>query len=158
MMNYITLFDRDDIPKSFKSTTWWFLPCGIAYHSTDTTNISNVPLKILLSHTATKDELTVFWSKELLEFSKESKLYTVAWQNKAEASHMDGMLTISAEVKKKLILHVVDASQMDIFFHWMQMYLFFASLSRRYPEFPRETIFVTGTGNRQRKINLGQFI
>ena len=25
---------------------------------------------------------------------------------------------------------------------------------RRYPEFPRETIFVTGTGNRQRKIQL----
>ena len=25
---------------------------------------------------------------------------------------------------------------------------------RRYPEFPRETIFVIGTGNRQRKIQL----
>ena len=28
------------------------------------------------------------------------------------------------------------------------------SLPRRYQEFPRETIFVTGTGNRQRKIQL----
>ena len=35
----------------------------------------------------------------LLEFSKENKLYTVEWQNKAEASHRDGMETISAEVR-----------------------------------------------------------
>ena len=38
-----------------------------------------------------KGEFTVFLSKELLEFSKENKLYTVAWQNKAEKSHRDGM-------------------------------------------------------------------
>ena len=30
---------------------------------------------------------------------------------KADVSHRDGILTISAEVKKKLILHAVDASQ-----------------------------------------------
>ena len=33
---------------------------SVAYHSTDTTNISNVPLKKLLSHTTTNDELTVY--------------------------------------------------------------------------------------------------
>ena len=32
--------------------------------------------------------------------------------NKAEALHKDGMLTISAEVKKKLILHAVDRVKM----------------------------------------------
>ena len=72
-----------------------YLPYGyfypVAYHSTYTTNISNVPLKKLLSHSAKKGEFTVFLSKELLEFSKENKLYTVAWQNKAETSHRDGM-------------------------------------------------------------------
>ena len=71
------------------------LPYGysypVAYHSTYTTNISNVPLKKLLSHSAKKGELTVFLSKELLEFSKENKLYIVAWQNKAETLHRDGM-------------------------------------------------------------------
>ena len=64
----------------------------MAYHSTE--NISNVPLKKLLPHTATKDEphtatkdeLTLFLSKELPKL-----LNTVAWQNKAEASHRDGM-------------------------------------------------------------------
>ena len=63
----------------------------VAYCSIDTTNISNVPLKKLLSYTATKDELTVFLSKELLKFSKENKLYTIAWQNKAKASLRTGV-------------------------------------------------------------------
>ena len=60
------VFDRYDIPKSLKSATR-HLPLSdsyhVAYHNTDTTNISNVPLKKLLAHTATKDELTVFLSK-----------------------------------------------------------------------------------------------
>ena len=107
---------------------WWFLPYGISQHRHY--KISDAPLKKPLSHTATKDELTVFLSKELLKFSKENKLYTVAWQHKADASHRGGMLAISAEVKKKLILYAVYASQNDAtewrFFHWTQMYLFFA--------------------------------
>ena len=83
------VFDKYGIPKSLKSATR-HLRLGnsypVAYHSTDTTNIS---LRKLLSNTAKKDELTVFSSKELLEFSNENKLYTVVWQNKAEASHRD---------------------------------------------------------------------
>ena len=63
----------------------------VSYHSTGTTNISNDSLKKMLPHTATKDAFTVFFSKELLEFSKENTLYTVSWQNKAEASHRDLM-------------------------------------------------------------------
>ena len=69
------VFDSYDIPKSLKSATR-HLRLGDSYpvadHSTVTTNISNVPLKKLLSHTATKDELTLFLSKEFLEFSKEN--------------------------------------------------------------------------------------
>ena len=68
---------------------WWFLPCGISQHRHY--KISNAPLKKLLSHTAMKDELTVFLSNELLKFSKENKLFTTAWQNKADASHKGGM-------------------------------------------------------------------
>ena len=94
MMNYIILFDSKDIPKSLKSATkhlWLGDSYPVAYHSTDTTNISNVPLKKLLSHTATKDKLSVFLSKNLRKSSKANKLYTVAWQNKADASNRGGM-------------------------------------------------------------------
>ena len=94
MTNYINLFDRYDIPKSLKSATrhlWLGYSYPVAYHSTDTTTSSNVPLKKRLSHTETKDGLTEFLSKELMKFSKENKLFTVAWQNKADASHRIGM-------------------------------------------------------------------
>ena len=63
MMNNLIVFDRYDIPESLKSATrhlWLGDSYPVAYHITDTTNISNVPRKKLLSHTATKDELTVF--------------------------------------------------------------------------------------------------
>ena len=86
--------DRYDMSQSLKSATrhlWLDDSYQVAYRITDTTDISNLPLKKLSSHTATNDELTVFLSKELLKFSKENKLYTIAWQNKAEASHSDGM-------------------------------------------------------------------
>ena len=57
------VFDRYDIPKSLKSATR-HLRLGdsyhVEYHSTDTKSISKVPLNKLLSHTTTKDELTVF--------------------------------------------------------------------------------------------------
>ena len=85
---------RYDIPKSLKSATRHFGhgdSYPVAFHSTYTTNISNVQLKKLLSHTAAKDELTVILLKELLKFSKENTLYTVASQDKAEASHRDGL-------------------------------------------------------------------
>ena len=92
---------------------WWLLPCGISHHGHNITNISNVhhghnitnisnvPLKKLLSHTATKGELTVFLWKELLTFSKSNNnLYTVAWQTKP--THHIGVYTISTILKKKL--------------------------------------------------------
>ena len=92
-MNYIILFIRFDIPKTLKSATrhlWLGVSYPVAYHCRHY-EISNAPLKKLLSCTATKYELTVFLSKELLKFSKENKLYTVARQNKADASHRVGM-------------------------------------------------------------------
>ena len=50
------------------------LPYGYSYpvanHSTYATNISNVPLKKLLSHSAKKGEFTVFLSKESLDSQK----------------------------------------------------------------------------------------
>ena len=78
MMNYIILFDRYyDIPKSLKSATRHLRlddSYPVAYHITDTTNISNVPLKKLLSHTATKDELTVFFVIRIAEILKREQV------------------------------------------------------------------------------------
>ena len=133
---------------------WWFLPCGVSHRRHF--KYLNVPLNKLLSHTATKDELTVVLSKELLEFSKENKFYTVAWYNKAEASHRGGMYTISAEVKKQLDTPCrwcksKWCNRMGIFFTGHR---YICSLPKKIPRIPRETIFVTGG----KKFNLGQSI
>ena len=103
------LFDRFDIPKSLKAATrhlWLGDSYPVAYHSTDTTNISNVPLKKLLSHTATKDGLTVFLSIELLKFSNRTSC--IPLQVNIKQRHHIG---ISADVNKKLIPHAVDVCQ-----------------------------------------------
>ena len=73
-------------------------------------------------------------------------MYTVAWQNKADASHRGGMQTISAEVKKKLILHAINASQngatkLNFFLRNTDVLVLCLII---YTEFLRETIFVTG--------------
>ena len=68
------MFDRFDIPKSLKSATR-HLPLSdsypVAYHSTDTSNIS---LRKLLSNTATKDELTVFLCKRIVGILKREQV------------------------------------------------------------------------------------
>ena len=110
-------------------------------------NIPNVPLKKLLSHTATKDELVVFMSKELLEFSKEKNtLYTAACHNKAEASHRDvnHLSSSQEEADTKLILHAVDACKngaTELTFFSLDTDLFVLCL-RRYTEFSSEIIFM----------------
>ena len=107
------VFDRYGIPKSLKSATM-LLRLGnsypVAYHSTDTTNIS---LRKLLSDTATKDELTVFSSKELLLFSNQKKS-CILLHGKIKQRHHVGVKCKPSQqrLKKKLILHAVDAVKM----------------------------------------------
>ena len=80
-------------------------------------------------------------------------MYTVAWQNKAEASHRYGMGCKPSEQEKKPILHAVDANQNGVTewtFFSLDTDIFVLCLGL-YPEFLRETIFVIGTGNRMGK-------
>ena len=68
------VFDRNDIPNHISQRQGI---CGLVILTlwnitSQTLQIFQFPLKKLLSHTAIKDELTGFLSKELLEFSKET--------------------------------------------------------------------------------------
>ena len=64
-------------------------------------------------------------------------------------------MKVKAEVKKKLILHAVDASQNGAtewtFFTGHRL---FVLCLRIYPEFLRKNFSVTGIGNRRRKFQL----
>ena len=82
-------------------------------------------------------------------------LYTVAWQNKADASHMNvnHLSSNQEETDTKLMLHAVDVSATESITFSLDTALF-VLYQIRYPEFQSETIFVTGTGNRRRTIPL----
>ena len=61
----------------------------VAYHSTYTTNISNVPLKKLLSHSAKKGEFTVFCQKNCWNSQKRTSCMPL--HGKIKQSHHIGM-------------------------------------------------------------------
>jgi len=111
------VFDRYDIPKSLKCVTRQKHlgdSYSVAYHITDTTNITNVPLRKLLSRSATKDELSAYLASRVLLYAKERhKSFVVAWRNIAEGSHRDASNVSSnqKEADTKLILHALDATK-----------------------------------------------
>ena len=115
----------------------------------------------LLSHTATKDALTVFSSTvlNLLETSKENnKLHTVAWQNKPESTHRDlnHLSSSQEEADTMLILHAVDASkngETELTIYSLDTDVL-VLCPRRLPDISSETIFMTETRDTRRKIPL----
>ena len=55
---------------------------SIAYHITDSGRIENVSMKVLLSSTSTKDELSVYLSINLIEYVKDTdKKYVIAYRD-----------------------------------------------------------------------------
>ena len=67
------VFDRYDIDASLKQATRVRRlgnQMPIAYHITDSTNISKVPMKKLLAHSKTKEELTNYLSEKLLHHGR----------------------------------------------------------------------------------------
>ena len=103
--------------KSLKSAMW-HLPFDdfytVAYHITYTTNFSNVPLKNWYLTQLHRINLQCFCQNNFWNSPKKNnKSYTVAWQNKAEASHrvVNHLSRSQAEVDTKLIYHVVDVSK-----------------------------------------------
>ena len=93
MTNYILCLTGMAFQNHLKSATRHLLFCGsypVAYHITVTTNILNVTLKKPISHTATKGELTVFLSKELLDSKKRPRSF-IPLHGKIKQRHHIGM-------------------------------------------------------------------
>ncbi|CAH3139226.1 unnamed protein product [Porites lobata] len=116
------IFDRYDVPLSLKTATREFRQRGlepISYKITDTTQISNepflmqVPMKRLLAHVSTKDELTQYLASKTLEKGRQNGLHVVvAWSSKCRATHQDMAYLDSdqEEADTKILLHTVDAT------------------------------------------------
>ena len=110
------IFDRYDIPSSLKAATIVKRQGNsdpIYYRITDTTHITKVPLKRLISHTKTKKELAAYLAKKTLDYAeRQGKQFVVAWESECKATHKDvsHLRSNHEEADTKIILHAVDAS------------------------------------------------
>ena len=130
----------------------------VYYRITDSTHISKITMKKLLSHQNTKKELTEYLAEKTLQHAAEGKSLVVAWGSQCKASHKDVMHLQSdqEEADTKMILHALDATAngaTEVKIHSPDTDVFILAL-RRYPELCDNTKFVTGTGQRHREIHL----
>ena len=121
--------------------------------------LMQVPMKRLLAHVSTKDELTQYLASKTLEKGRQNGLHVVvAWSSKCRATHKDMAYLDSdqEEADTKILLHAVDATasgakSIKIFSPDTDV---FVLALRRYPELCADTSFVTGRGQRHRNIQL----
>ena len=79
--------------------------------------LKDVPLKKLLSHVETKDELTKMLSKSILELVRSSnRNLTVAFRNEAYSTvlNADDLRSNHEEADTKLLLHAIHATKRGI--------------------------------------------
>lgn len=89
------------------------------YKVSDTTNIANVSLKKFLSHNSTKDQMTEYLSKKILNIStRTGKNVVVSWRDQVRASmpemhpSLSRLMNSQEEADTKIILHSIYAKDM----------------------------------------------
>ena len=86
---------------------------SVRYRITDSTKIQHIPMKNLLSHEGTKDELTMFFSEKIMHIAmKTSQQYVVAWRQHVNSS-FDLFFHASSheEADTKIIFHAIKAKE-----------------------------------------------
>ena len=133
---------------------------AVYYRITDSTKISSVSMKKLLSHTKTKMELTSYLAdKAMTHFSRQGgRRFVVAWGSECKVTHKDvrNLQSSQEEADTKIIFHAADATSdgaIEIQVHSPDTDVFVLAL-RRYPELCANVSFVTGKGRNRRAIKL----
>ena len=156
------VIDRCDSPPSLKSATRvrrQGKQHPVYYRVTDSTHIAKLLVKHLLSDKRTKMELTEHLSAKVIQRSEcMGKNVIVAWGCYCQGTHFDvtHLRSSQEEADTKIILQAVDAASRgatEITIHSPETDVFVLSL-RRYPQLCSGIRFATGTGKRQRVINL----
>ena len=157
------IFDRYDVTMSLKEATREKRQGGqdaVYYRITDSTNISKVSMKKILSHTKTKMELTIYLAEKAMEYFRRQRgrRVVVAWGSECKGTHKDvkDLESNQEEADTKIILHAVDATSdgaTEIQIHSPDTDVFVLAL-RREPELCGNVSFVTGKGRNRRAIKL----
>ena len=155
------VFDDYTVTNSLKTATRQKrqgISASVHYKIGDTTKIQHITMKRLLSHTKTKDELTDYLSKKMMEDAENTgNKFVVAWRQNVSYTTEDIYADSShEEADTKLIFHSVAASENGA--KTLHVYSpdtdVFVLLLRRYPLLCNSTSFITGVGKKQRQIDL----
>ena len=131
----------------------------IQYKVTDNTRIDNIPLKKFLSHNETKQELTVYLARLLVNYFAENNTnYVVVYDTVCE-TNIDGFEEALKEHSHEeadtlMVLYALEIGERDPFFQIMRV----ASLYQYVPPFNglcKDIIFKTGSGDNLREIDIG---
>ena len=126
------------------------------YHITNSSHISKVLLKKLISHTKTKAK---FLAKKVKQRADAiGKKFVVAWGTECQTTHedMSHLQSDREEADMKMILHALDATAdgaTDLSIYSPGTDVLVMAI-RRYPEMCTSTSFVTGKGTNHRTIKL----
>ena len=127
---------------------------------TDSTNITNISMRTLLSHSKTKDELTAYLSDKAIAFAQKMKRNLVAsWRNEAKTTGKKDVTDLKStheDADTKIIFHCLYASHhgattLHIFLPDTDVFILSIWWSGM---FPPDTMFVTGVRLNRRMINV----
>ena len=132
----------------------------VKFKIADNTNITNISMRTFLSHSKTKDELTVYLADKTIAFAQKMKRnLVVSWRNEAKASDGTDVTALKStheEADTKIILHCLYASRhgatsLHIFSPDTDVFILSIWWSKM---FPADTRFVTGVGTNKRMIDV----
>ena len=119
----------------------------IQFKIMDSTVITNVTMKKLLSHPDTKDELSAYISEKVFHHAGERNVnLVVTWREEIASTHCDlGFLkSTQEEADTKMILHAVNAKERGanrLFFFTPDTDVLILAV-RRWPELPSQSFFM----------------
>ena len=132
----------------------------VEFKITDSTNITNISMRTLLSHSKTKDELTAYLSDKALVFAQKMERKLVArWRNEArtaEGKDVTDLKSTHEEADTKIIFHCLCASHhgattLHIFSPNTGVFILSIWWSGM---FPPDIMFVTGVRLNRRMIDV----
>ena len=135
---------------------------GIQYKVTDNARIDNIPLKKFLSHIETKQELTVYLARLLVNYFEENNTnYVVVYDTVCE-TNIDGFEEALKEHSQEeaatlMVLYALEIAERDPFSKVCvvspdtDVFLLFISM---FPRLCKDIIFKTGSGDNLREIDI----
>ena len=145
------MFDRYGVPISLKQSTRERREGGVdpvCYRITDGTVISKISMKKLLSHSETKQQITEYFGKHLLQLGEEKGIVLlVSFNDECHLTirNVSSLASTQEEADIKILLHAAHASKLGA--TWVDIVAADTDVLvltiRRFPELCKDKKFIT---------------